>query len=352
MQRFAVGLAMIGISITITLGALTMARSDDKVYRIIRLGDQMSPQDKVALEERVAKQPDDIESRTRLLGYYSIKGRQDADARPAVERHIVWLIENAPESEVLGTPYGQIHKLRNPEGYVRAKDAWLKAIKTSPDNATLLWNSAQFFLLNDRQLAEKHLIRGQTVAADDPRWPAALGQLYSLGMQSLPTGPELTKTAETAFQHYQRAYELSNDMGKNAMSSRFARAALTAGRVEDARTLAEKMLEDDTGDWNLGNQIHHGNLILGQIALLNGDIDTAKSRLLLAGKTPGSPQLNSFGPNMLLAKELLERGEKAVVLEYFELCKKFWTSPRRGLDEWIKDVQSDRIPEFQANLSY
>jgi hypothetical protein len=55
---------------------------------------------------------------------------------------------------------------------------------------------------------------------------------------------------------------------------------------------------------------------------------------------------------MLLAKELLERGETEVVLEYFELCKKFWASPHRKLEQWAEDVKSNRIPQFGGNLAY
>ena len=39
---------------------------------------------------------------------------------------------------------------------------------------------------------------------------------------------------------------------------------------------------------------------------------------------PGSPQLNSFGPIMSLAEELLEQGEPDTVLEFFAECRKFW----------------------------
>ena len=71
-----------------------------------------------------------------------------------------------------------------------------------------------------------------------------------------------------------------------------------------------------------------------KLALQAGDVEEAKRRLLAAGKTSGSPALRSFGPNMALAEKLLEKGERDVVLEYFELCKKFWAgeSYRMGRD--------------------
>tara|TARA_R110002167_G_scaffold96399_1_gene255416 strand:+ start:697 stop:864 length:168 start_codon:yes stop_codon:yes gene_type:complete len=55
---------------------------------------------------------------------------------------------------------------------------------------------------------------------------------------------------------------------------------------------------------------------------------------------------------MLLAKELLAQDENEVVLEYFELCKRFWSSPRRELEQWIDEVKANRMPQFGANLAY
>src|SRR5215510_2304765 len=109
--------------------------------------------------------------------------------------------------------------------------------------------------------------------------------------------------------------------------SRMAPTALAAGESEKAGDYAKQLLAmavDLRRDWNYGNAIHVGNLVLGEIALDSGDINEAKRYLLLAGDTPGSPQLDSFGPNMLLAKELLEKGERDVVLKYFEKCGQFW----------------------------
>ena len=64
--------------------------------------------------------------------------------------------------------------------------------------------------------------------------------------------------------------------------------------------------------------------MLGRIALAEGDVAVAKKRLLAFADSKGSPRMNSFGPNMQLAKDLLARGEDDTVIEYFERCGKFW----------------------------
>lgn len=330
----------------------TVCFGDEDAHRLASLGGQMNSDEKASLEEQLTKEPNDVEARTKLLGYYFISGRNDTDAKSARQRHVEWLIENAPESGVLGLPYGQLHKLLDRDGYDRAKQAWLKVIRESPENLKVLRNAAHFFLLNDAKISEELLLKGQKLAAEDPEWPALLGRVYSLEVMSNSTGPKRKAAAKKAFQQYELAYERSESIGRDALLPDLAKSAFDAGMIDDAEKFAEKMLEDVAEGWNRGNRIHHGNLILGRIALSEGDVDEAKSRLLLAGKTNGSPQLNSFGPNMLLAKELLEKGESAAVLQYFELCKEFWTSPRRQLELWTADVKANRTPEFGANLAY
>ena len=40
------------------------------------------------------------------------------------------------------------------------------------------------------------------------------------------------------------------------------------------------------------------------------------------------------------------------VLQYFELCRKFWSMGGERLDEWIKNVKAGLAPDFGANLVY
>ena len=91
-----------------------------------------------------------------------------------------------------------------------------------------------------------------------------------------------------------------------------------------AREYAEAALDSNDDGWNQGNRTRFVHLTLGRIALADGNVKDAKYRLIAASTIQGSPQLDSFGPDMTLAEELLKAGEKEVVLKYFELCAAFW----------------------------
>ena len=134
-----------------------------------------------------------------------------------------------------------------------------------------------------------------------------------------------------------------------------AKESFVLGKTEDAQTYASNLLAllpTFPKDWNYGNAVQDGNLVLGRIAAQEGRREDAKRYLLEAGKSPGSPQMNSFGPNMSLAKDLLEKGERDVVLKYFGLCRKFWQMDRGRLDQWSQEVKDGKIPDFGANLVY
>jgi hypothetical protein len=134
-----------------------------------------------------------------------------------------------------------------------------------------------------------------------------------------------------------------------------AKAAFDAGDLSKAKGYANELLSlapQNRKDWNYGNAIYYSNFVLGRVALRDGDVAGGKIYLLAAARTPGSPQLNSFGPNVTLAKELLNKGERDAVLEYFALCRSFWKLDRGLLDEWSATVRGGGIPEFRSNTNY
>jgi hypothetical protein len=127
-----------------------------------------------------------------------------------------------------------------------------------------------------------------------------------------------------------------------------AQLALAAGEADKARAYSKQLLEMASQypkAWS-GNAIFYGNLVLGRIAVQEGNLGPAGQYLLAAGATPGSPQLNTFGPGMSLAKELLEKGQSGVVLQYLTLCKNFWKHDDGKLDEWSATLRSGGTPDF------
>jgi hypothetical protein len=131
--------------------------------------------------------------------------------------------------------------------------------------------------------------------------------------------------------------------------------AVELGHDDKAKAYADELLasaQQDAGGWNYGNAILKGHMVLGLLALHSGDVATARKELIESGKTTGSPTLNSFGPNMTLAAELLKKGDRDAVLDYFEMCRKFWKMGGNQLDSWSQTVRNGGVPDFGANLVY
>jgi hypothetical protein len=146
--------------------------------------------------------------------------------------------------------------------------------------------------------------------------------------------------------------------------ARVAVAAFDASDYAKAETYAYELValapqyrEDRSyHDRSYGEAIFYGNMVLGRVAVRRDyNIPKAKAALIASGQTPGSPILNSFGPNMNLAKDLLEAGERETVLQFFDQCRAFWKMGVREkkLDDWSAVVKGCcRLPDFGPNLIY
>lgn len=134
-----------------------------------------------------------------------------------------------------------------------------------------------------------------------------------------------------------------------------AEKALKAGDTRAATRYATELLRinTDTKSWHYGNIVYTANQILGLAALQEGNIAAAKDFLLKAGKTPGSPQLDSFGPKMPLAQGLFERGESDIVLEFLDLIAVFWATaePQESpLHHKVAQRNAEKIARWKADI--
>lgn len=135
--------------------------------------------------------------------------------------------------------------------------------------------------------------------------------------------------------------------------ARAAKDSFNSGNLREAERLAREILAGERQADDTGGPLHDAHMVLGRIALKEGRVAEAIDSLLAAARdNGGDPGMNSFGPNMSLAKDLLEHGEQKSVLQYFELCRQFWKHGHTRLDEWTAEIKAGTIPKFGPNLVY
>jgi len=134
--------------------------------------------------------------------------------------------------------------------------------------------------------------------------------------------------------------------------------SVDVGKLDDAQRYAEELLALNSKigrDWNQGNAIHKAHSTLGRIAIKRGDVAEGERQLTLAATSKGSPQMDTFGPNMSLPRDLLATGKpsaKAAVLAYFDHLPTFWSMDRGAISVWRNDVEHNREPNFGAHLLF
>jgi len=256
------------------------------------------------------------------------------------------------ETAVLGqsNPCAQVSD--NYTGYSNAaifaqrRAEWLACIDSRPRDVDVLEQAADFVAVLDPALARDLYERARAIQPADPRWTLKLAHLYSRNTLRSADPP---REAKLALNEAERA------LAMGASDASLPQIAFDAGDMIKARAYAEQLISNAASTrerWNAGNLIHQGNLVLGRIAVREGRIADALKFLELSVEITGSPQLNSFGPNMSLARDLLEAGETSAVLAYFERCRTFWKMGGSQLNRWSADVRAGKIPDFGANLRY
>ena len=175
---------------------------------------------------------------------------------------------------------------------------------------------------------------------DAPLTAEQEGQLTALVIERAPAA---ISELESSLSDLDRFYALPDA----------AVAAYHLERLDLAAELANEALRiapNYTDDWNYGNAVHAAHTVLGLLALRAGDREQSSKQLLSAGATRGSPQLDSFGPSMLLARQLLRAGETEAVLKYLHECRRFWKTGGIWLDIWEAKIRAGAVPNFTMNL--
>ncbi|MBX5482051.1 MAG: hypothetical protein IRZ16_09485 [Myxococcaceae bacterium] len=287
-----------------------------------------------ALEEALERTPEDLSARLKLLGYYLLASVASQDAAVLASRHVLWLIAHVPEAKVLETALGVP---ANEAFAAEAGRLWRAHVEAQPRNVQVLINAARFFSQLDRPFAEHLRYRLRNL---DPERFADFSIDFDAPIEAPPRADEPTiAELEDDLVHAETDRERAEALV--ALATR----AFRMGDVETTRARAEAGLDAARAAVD-GSLAHRAELLLGLAALEEGDLGAARTHLLDATRIPHSPALQSFGPDMSLARRLLERGIRAPVLEYFEACRELWTMGHALLDAWSADVAEGRMPNF------
>jgi hypothetical protein len=353
-----------------------------EIKTLLQEGASLPAADAEALERGLEQRPDDFTARARLVGYYEARTRaalgttfrtrrglaltlmpEDIFRHEALARHALWLAAHAPRSALAAHPLLQFSM--NDPAYAELSSTWRRQVGTAAADSTVFANAITFFWWSNEIFADELLSQAEALFPGDERWSSfrrrRRAQELEVAVRLQPllrprspiegsSAPGKGESPETRLDEMDRLLREEDPQSEWVPRLReiAGELAFTLGRLDKARAYAGEMIAragaPDHGD----DAVHNGHLLLGRIALREGDTARASAHLILAGQAGATGLLPVFGPDMRLAAELVASGDREGVIRYLSLCRAFWLNGQ--LDDWIAQLRAGEIPDFSRNL--
>lgn len=137
---------------------------------------------------------------------------------------------------------------------------------------------------------------------------------------------------------------------------RLALSTFESGDLETAKRHSEQLLNNfpplpEAGGnereqlwmaWDIYRSTH---LLLGRIHLVMNDLDSAGLHLVQAGEAPTTPALESYGPDLSLARDLLTLGANGPVLKFLSALGTRWKAGKSRTETWEMDIRRGVVPK-------
>jgi thiol-disulfide isomerase/thioredoxin len=177
--------------------------------------------------------------------------------------------------------------------------------------------------------AQRWLLRAQEIDPKNAEVPRILSRVYDR---------QAGQTADPGWrvEVYRKADALDPNYGGLPA---LAMAEFEAGQDDAAARDAHRVMERKNP-----NALHIAHTILGRIALAHDDVATAKSELM-ASIPAAAPSLN-LEPNRTLAQDLLDKGERDAVLQFFERFRAIWQFDEGSIDHYIRVIKAPGHPDL------
>lgn len=136
------------------LAAFAFAAEISPLEKALNEGRTLSSGEAASLEDSLQSDPENADARARLLGYYfHLETAGDQATIPAAHasrlRHVEWLIEHHPESEIAAMPQTRMFYQDGGVEYQKQKDLWIQQAQRFPQDARVLKNAANFLISKD-----------------------------------------------------------------------------------------------------------------------------------------------------------------------------------------------------------
>jgi TonB family protein len=155
------------------------AVTESPYLRSLIAGMKLTAADVAAQERYLETNPEDLAARGRLIAYYFM----NAVREPRL-KHILWLIERHPESELAGFASAGISPrsgvLNDQADYERARSLWRRQTAQYSSDARVLGHAVQFYLQpgGDFDEAERLLKSARLLEPKQQAWTDQLSSLY------------------------------------------------------------------------------------------------------------------------------------------------------------------------------
>ncbi|MBX9941182.1 MAG: hypothetical protein K2Y32_18105 [Candidatus Obscuribacterales bacterium] len=303
----------------------------DELNKIYHFGREISSEQEARnREDKLLADPSDLLSRSLLLSYYDRLlqkvGTSDAESPSLLEsymRHVGWLIENMPTSQ-LHQRLIFSHFLLGKAESAKVVELWQVQVSKYPSDPRVLGNFAEYIRVLDGPAAHALLLDCHQLEPRNPEWCERLSRICE-GGDSIAWAEKWLDRSER--KHRGQALET------------LAYLHLKAGNLQKANGYAFRLgLGRDCDDK------HHSETVRGLVALRQNKVYRAGKHLRRAAEVGSTPVLSSFGPSMELAYGLLKVGERKFVLDYLRACESFWTSAGNRPQIWSHEIEEGKIP--------
>ncbi len=292
-----------------------------------------SESDAEALEAALGSRSPDEElySRVRLIGYCWFQNDRESDHKRI--EHTSWLIDHHPEIDL--RPYTSIFLLASDvvlDSLLSKVEAKRKAV---PTNTDILRREIDLRYLQDPTTCDELIGHGISLEPENSFWYRRRGELCRdhPGKFSPSHGIDAYSKACLRSTTLLERVNYASELARLSVSCQPSVAATNAHQV----LVDISNLEDES---RVLHARHYAHIVLGHLSLQAGDVPRAVECLRLASSQNGDAAMRTYGPDLELAAQLVERGQRSAVVDYLTECIRISPGLAPMFREWVRKIES------------